>query len=170
MNKLFLFSLGVIMALGGVTVQAQTLMSSAWGEFENANISVTFTTGEVISGKFDSGTISLNSGFIPALDAISTPNDNSAPDLPTRFSLSQNYPNPFNPSTKIQFGLPQTSRVRLEVFNSIGARVAVLIDGDLGAGSHTVTFQANSFASGMYFYTLAANGRTISTKKMILIK
>ena len=46
-------------------------------------------------------------------------------DVPETFVLEQNYPNPFNPRTTITFGLPQPAQVRLDVFNMLGARVAV---------------------------------------------
>ena len=46
-------------------------------------------------------------------------------DVPETFVLEQNYPNPFNPRTTITFGLPQLAQVRLDVFNMLGARVAV---------------------------------------------
>ena len=170
MKKLFVTLAMGTWVLFGQSLQAQTLVSSAFGEFSNSSMAITFTSGETVAGDFNSESFSFNSGFISSLDAISTSNELEGPDTPTKFNLSQNYPNPFNPSTKIQFSLPQTSNVRLEVYNSIGAKIAVLVDGEKAAGFHTVTFQANSYASGMYFYTLSANGRTISTKKMILIK
>jgi len=89
--------------------------------------------------------------------------------VPREFSLSQNYPNPFNPSTSIQYALPRGAHVRLEVFNSAGERVAVLVDNDQSAGQHGVTFDGTRLASGAYFYRLQA-ADFVATKKFLLIK
>ena len=90
-------------------------------------------------------------------------------ELPGTFSLYQNYPNPFNPSTTIKFALPQTSEVRLEVFNLLGQSVGVLIDGVKQAGSHSVNFNASGLSTGVYFYRLDAPGFSL-TRQMLLIK
>ncbi|MDA3838368.1 MAG: C25 family cysteine peptidase [Candidatus Delongbacteria bacterium] len=89
--------------------------------------------------------------------------------LPTEFTLEQNYPNPFNPVTQIQFALPTTGKVKLNVFNINGQLVSELLNGSKEAGIHKVNFDASNFNSGMYFYTLEVNGMSI-TKKMILMK
>ncbi len=88
---------------------------------------------------------------------------------PKSFYLSQNYPNPFNPSTQIRFALPAAADVRLKVFNALGQEVATLADGRYEAGSYTVRWNAQNFASGVYLYRLQA-GRYSDTRKMILIK
>lgn len=89
--------------------------------------------------------------------------------LPTAFSLEQNYPNPFNPTTEIKFALPSASDVKLNVYNINGQLVSELVNGNEEAGIHKVSFDASNFNSGMYFYTLEANGTRI-TNKMILTK
>ena len=88
---------------------------------------------------------------------------------PYKLSLNQNYPNPFNPSTNISFSLDKTGMTTLTVYNMLGQRVATIINKQLSAGSHSVTFNANSLSSGLYIYKLDANGRTF-TRKMMLIK
>ena len=88
---------------------------------------------------------------------------------PTEFALYQNYPNPFNPSTAIKFSLPQQSRVKIKVFNSLGQLVSSLIDEQMDKGYHEVRFDAVNFASGVYYYRIEAEDYT-SIKKMLLIK
>jgi len=94
--------------------------------------------------------------------------------LPTTFGLSQNYPNPFNPSTTIDFALPENTHVKLEVFNILGRRVAVLLDRDMEAGTHNLVWNSTSgsgsqVASGVYFYRLKA-GDYVGSRKMLLLK
>jgi hypothetical protein len=89
--------------------------------------------------------------------------------LPADFALSQNYPNPFNPSTTIKYDLPVDSRVSLKVFNILGQEVVTLVSEEQKAGYRSAQWNANNFASGVYFYTLATNS-FVQTKKLVLMK
>jgi hypothetical protein len=89
--------------------------------------------------------------------------------VPAFYTLSQNYPNPFNPTTTIHFVLPHKSHVTLTVYNTLGQRVAVLVNNETAAGSHEVLFDAANLASGMYFYRLHAGG-FVSVKKLVICK
>jgi hypothetical protein len=94
--------------------------------------------------------------------------------LPTTYSLEQNYPNPFNPSTEFHYSLPAQSDVKIEIFNVLGQRVRTLVNQDMPAGNHSVTWygdnaEGNAVASGVYFYRISANSFT-ETKKMMLLK
>ena len=71
-------------------------------------------------------------------------------EVPTEFALHQNYPNPFNPSTTITYDVPGASNVRLAVYDLLGRRVEVLVDGQVPAGRHRVVFSANDRSSGLY--------------------
>jgi hypothetical protein len=90
-------------------------------------------------------------------------------NTPVEFSLSQNYPNPFNPSTTIRFSLPQREHVTLKVFDVLGREVATLVDGEMAAGNHAVTFAPHDLAGGLYFYQLTA-GQFSQTRKAVLMK
>lgn len=100
----------------------------------------------------------------------------AAAAAPTEFALSQNYPNRFNPSTVIIFSLPFASDVRLEVFNVVGQRVALLVNDRIGPGTHQAVWSAPEAASGLYFCRLetraAGNvgGNTSFMRKMLLMR
>jgi hypothetical protein len=85
------------------------------------------------------------------------------------YALDQNYPNPFNPSTAIQFSLEKPGKTVLEIYNTLGQKVATLVNGELSAGAHRYQWNASGLASGVYFYRLQSN-EFVATKKMILVK
>ncbi len=96
-----------------------------------------------------------------------------AAPLPARLHLGQNYPNPFNPSTIIPYQLPAPTRVRLEVFNILGQRVATLVDGERPAGFHTAAWNGTDASgrgvgSGVYLYRLLGGGERL-TRSMVLL-
>ena len=90
-------------------------------------------------------------------------------NIVSSFELEQNYPNPFNPSTKIKFNIPMTEKVKIEVFNAVGNKVATLLNEVKEAGSHEIQLNADNWATGAYFYKISA-GNFSATKKMLLIK
>ena len=89
--------------------------------------------------------------------------------VPQDLVLHQNFPNPFNPSTTISFTVPETRTVRLTVTDMMGREIAVLMNGTVAAGSHSVVFDGIRFASGMYVTRLQSGGQTI-TRRMMLLK
>jgi hypothetical protein len=103
------------------------------------------------------------------------PNSNK---MPGQFVLSQNYPNPFNPTTKRKFKIPASptpsrgmmQSIRLIVYDILSREIARIVNSDLSPGDYEVTWDAEGFPSGIYFYRLISNGNVIDTKKMVLIK
>ncbi|MFH1009582.1 MAG: T9SS type A sorting domain-containing protein [Candidatus Latescibacterota bacterium] len=89
--------------------------------------------------------------------------------LPSEFGLSQNVPNPFNPQTTIAYQLSEAADVRLTVCNAAGQIVQVLTDAAMEAGTHTITWDARGFGSGVYLVRLEA-GTFIETRKMVKIE
>ncbi len=86
-----------------------------------------------------------------------------------KFSLSQNYPNPFNVTTTIGYTVPYEQHIKLIIFDALGREVSTLIDEKKQPGHHTINFDANKLASGLYFSKLMGDDQ-IHTKKLILLK
>ena len=84
------------------------------------------------------------------------------------FNLGQNYPNPFNQSTTISYQLPDEGFVSLKVYNTLGDEVATLVNAKQTAGFHTIQYNAENLASGLYYYTLRFNDNLQSNKKFLV--
>lgn len=107
------------------------------------------------------------------IDGINSVEDVSV--SPNLFSISECYPNPFNPSTSLNYSLSEDGYVNVEVFNSIGQKVFTIFNGFITSGSHSIKWDAENFASGIYFIKLnfIPNNSTKnfnSIKKAILTK
>lgn len=107
-------------------------------------------------------------------DTTSIPADIGSPS--SGFQLRNNYPNPFNPQTTIEFYLPVTAVVSLDIYNVMGQRVVgIYRDKPLLVGVHNWIWNAtdnagNAVASGVYYYRLAIDHKINLTKKMILLR
>lgn len=136
-----------------------------------------------IVNQFDS-TVPFTDGYqlLPRRMADISPrtgvsDDNS--EMPRQFQLSQNHPNPFvvTGETEIRFTLPSAAEVRLEIFNLLGERVALLVDARRAAGEYRMKWNGRAengtkVAGGIYFYRLQAetkNSKWIAIKKMLLL-
>ncbi len=90
-------------------------------------------------------------------------------EKPLTFSLEPNYPNPFNPATTIRYSISEPDIVTLSIYNIIGQRVETLVSEKQAAGMYEYQWNANGFASGLYFYRLSAGAFT-QTRKMMVVK
>ncbi len=102
-------------------------------------------------------------------DSVTVGIDNEVPETPDRFAVAQNYPNPFNISTIIHYQIPATSDVRIDIYDILGRKVAILVDEKQPAGYHQTIWNADGRSSGVYFYRIQA-GDFIETKRMMLLK
>jgi len=97
------------------------------------------------------------------------------PDLITKVEIAtSNYPNPFNPETCINFTLPYSSEISLEIYNVKGEKVKSLFSGFLPAGANSLMWDGNTdqgirLPSGIYHYQIKASNTT-GYGKMILLK
>lgn len=134
------------------------------GVLSGESIDLKWTVMAVASDSTRMAENSLNISFTTMIGVSNEPEE-----LPLTFKLNQNYPNPFNPTSTIQFTLPQSGDVRLDVFTITGQLVTTLVNTRMGSGEHSVTFDGSNLASGVYIYRIMA-GKNIQTKRMTLIK
>jgi hypothetical protein len=156
---------------GGVTFSADTRLTNAPGNSQFGSLAYNNTYVHLVwldERDGPSGSREIYYKRNPTgnnITGIGSNNNNIA----DRFELMQNYPNPFNNKSKIKYQISKMSEVKLVLRDVLGREVGVLIDGIKEAGSHEIIFDAADFATGIYFYTLTADGFT-DTKKMILLK
>ncbi|MFW5972567.1 MAG: FlgD immunoglobulin-like domain containing protein, partial [Bacteroidota bacterium] len=143
------------------------------------------TTGMVLSERFqaDAGvrkiTVSSDAGgwdfdWGQVLVIGGTVSNERGKELPDGFALGQNYPNPFNPSTTIQYQLGKAGAAKVAVYDVLGRHVRTLVDGEMPAGQHVVTWDGRAadgsmVASGVYFYRLEAGG-AFKARSMVMLK
>ena len=142
-----------------------------------------------IVSQFSSSATVYNNGYEIAprdsVDIIHTPGTagvaNGLQGVPKSFQLMNNYPNPFNPTTMIEYGLPQQSRVTIKVYSILGQEVRTLVDGMQEASYYRVQWNGRDnngiqLSSGVYFFRMFANplngkGNAFTdVKKMMLMK
>ncbi|MFH1197460.1 MAG: T9SS type A sorting domain-containing protein [bacterium] len=179
------FSYSISSVLGWVEpVTAQTGMVESWDIFtfsldyeitENlAETTVDTVSIEVIMSEFSTLKKSILITGIPGGTVSVEDNIN---ELPNDFYLYQNYPNPFNPTTTIKYALPAVEtgyipslqHVSLKIFDILGREVATLVEAEKPAGTYSITWNAESLPSGVYFYKLTS-GNFTDVKKMILLR
>jgi len=132
------------------------------GEYPSTVMDSSFFELEVIAGQF---TETGEAGWILTGSFL----EGDLPDLPSEFTLLSNYPNPFNAQTVIEYQLPTSSTVKLEIYNLFGQKVATLVDTQQEAGYRSVTWEDSEAASGVYFYKLTAGDFT-EVKRMTLLR
>ena len=120
-----------------------------------------FDVRDLRRGVLAAGTTDAAGEFVLALGGL------RQAQTPVGFALGPNYPNPFNPSTVIPYELATGGYVRLEVFNLLGQRVAMLVDGEQGAGAHRAVWKA-TVSAGVYLYRLTVDGQQ-QVGRMVLV-
>jgi len=110
----------------------------------------------------------IASNFVPGLLSI------DSETVPAEYALLNNYPNPFNPSTTIQYHIPRSEWVQLDIYNLQGELVKTLWSGDQAAGDYRVKWNGTDklgqpVASGIYLSKLVTPTGAAS-RKMLLLK
>lgn len=91
-------------------------------------------------------------------------------EVPSAYKLEQNFPNPFNSSTKIGFHISKSANVIIKICDLNGKEISLIVNEYLNAGKYEIVYNAGNISSGIYYYRLIADGLTIDTKKLVLIK
>ena len=151
-------------------VVSNSVLGNGGDALSDGRYSMVGTVGETFIGVAQNLSSVNHVGFwyLPG-QKLMTVEEQGEATAPTQYRLEQNYPNPFNPTTTIAFDVPALHQVELAVYDVIGRRVALLVDGVLAAGRHEATWQAGKLPSGTYFYRLTA-GAFSQTKAMTLMK
>lgn len=170
---------------------AAALYSMSWSDFNNgwvfanngyAGRTTTGGTSWIIyntSGSYgygcymtntDSGFVVGTSSYVHKISKAPYTGIEWKSEIPSTYYLKQNYPNPFNPTTTIEFALPKQGLVSLKMYDIAGREVLTAMNTTINAGIIKYTFNGANFASGVYFYRLAVDGKLVDTKKMVLIK
>lgn len=108
-----------------------------------------------------------------ATEKLAQSNEGQKPEIPLSFGLDGNYPNPFNPATTLRYRLPEESLVRIDVYNTLGQRVATLVDELAPAGYYTVRWDGTDqtgrkLAAGIYLCRMQA-GQFTAVRRMTLL-
>jgi len=168
------------MVVGSLSANAQTfsVFSSVIGSggqpMQGGNFKMDGTFGQPIIGPigaFPTGNGNgIGQGFWYTLAGLAKGSVSTNIGQPNGYALAQNYPNPFNPSTKIQFSVPERTKVTLRIMNLLGEEVRREIDNEVyEPGTWEIDFNAKDLPSGTYVYRLEA-GNVVMTKKMVLMK
>jgi hypothetical protein len=118
--------------------------------------------GYVIGGAVDNNVMLMHTSADPT--AVHEP----MATLPTEMTLTA-MPNPFNGATRLEFSLPNSARITLEVFDQLGRKEQTVLSGWYAAGVHVVNWECAACASGMYFLRLQAGERLLA-RRMVMVK
>ncbi len=162
-----------------INFDQSVLSKRGWQKIGTVNLSkgkqtvLKLDNSKLESGKYlvaDASMLMLNRNLSPDIIVTGIEKENQKTNLlPKGFNLSRNFPNPFNPSTNIQYELPATSHVTIDVYDVLGNKVRELVNEEKPAGSYTINFNANKLASGIYFVKMQS-GSFYSTRKIMLLK
>jgi hypothetical protein len=123
-----------------------------------ANFSITNNTEEVVEYSVSAEGLTLSSGI--EIEFLFSEGE---------LTLGNNFPNPYNNQTQIPIVIPQQSRVRLDVFNSVGSLIQTIVDEEFAVGYYEIPFNAVGLSSGVYFYRMVAD-QEMKVEKMLLTK
>ncbi|MCS7176134.1 MAG: hypothetical protein NZ960_00685 [Candidatus Kapabacteria bacterium] len=110
--------------------------------------------------------------FVIVYDLTSDVSDPAATAGPVE--ILENVPNPFAGTTRIRFRIAEPSAVQLEVYDALGGKVKMLLNGFQLAGEHAVAWdgtddQGMPVPSGVYYYRVVVGGMVV-VRPMVLVR
>ncbi len=171
--KLLLFGLLALLLLSAVSVLGTQVKkvtpSNGSGSSSSVSYQAKLTVGQAAIGRSQSVSYIMKTGLWDIMGStyLVAVDDSGFPGL--RNQLFKNYPNPFNPSTRISFSLEEAAEVRLELYDLKGRKVDTLLQEVRSAGSHSITYQPQNLASGVYFVLMRADSFR-ATQRIMLVK
>ena len=146
------------------TIEMRGLVYPVTVRAEKMDLKLQDETGKVINVNLKAGEdVVISDATIQKLKV-------SGEMIPTVYALEQNYPNPFNPSTKIEFSIPEdVNNVTLTIYNTLGQKVAELVNSKMEAGKYSYVWNASDVSTGLYIYELRTD-KFVSVKKMMFLK
>ncbi len=175
---LLVISVGIVPSAGAQVRLASYAIAHGVGFTSGESVRIGVSVGLPFSGQAMNLDGAGGAGFWYAtrdgLLIVANESDPLPDGVPTEFELQGNYPNPFNPSTRIRYGVPEKTFVRIGIFNILGQLVSQIVSEEKTAGYYEVDWNgrdANGGAapSGVYFYRIHA-GRFVATRTMVLQK
>lgn len=149
------------------STQLKPLLSTGgwqnWHSMVIRDIELTAGTHEMIVQFFFGG---FNINYFDFVQTVVGVDGEAAPP---KYELNQNYPNPFNPKTNIKYQVAETSKVELNVYDTLGQKVETLVNDTKEAGVYEVEFEAENLSGGIYFYKIVT-AHFSETKKMLYLK
>jgi len=131
------------------------------------------TTTKIVVVNHESNELFTSKGDFEIVDVIAATSGGQvlSVEISTvkEFMLGAAYPNPFNPVTSLSLDVPETGFVSVSVYNMTGQLVSTLADGNMDAGSYSLTWDASDMSSGMYFVKAAMSG-SVNVQKVMLLK
>ncbi|HHE46762.1 MAG TPA: T9SS type A sorting domain-containing protein, partial [Bacteroidetes bacterium] len=155
---------------GPVTVQFD--VTEFTNRFPGVTLEASYPGGSIDLTETNSFTVNYTEAFdvVITVDAMNDVADGVDTEIPNEFSIRSAHPNPFNPSVTVEFGVPEASRIRAEVFNINGRHVATLSNSTYQPGVHSLTWNAAGLPSGIYFLAVSSDHGWSASKKLLLMK
>lgn len=143
-------------------LNGRNVLNAYYGNFSSYDRSVVIgSDGKLLyrgTGFVNTDVAAVKAVIEAELARIVSIDDEDDLDRPNETRLLAPYPNPFNPSTVVGFQVgaihESPVQVKLSVYDLLGREIAVLVDGVMPAGSHSVRFSGDGLTSGMYFVRL----------------